>query len=102
MLKYVVFFSLLMCVGVFPMPFETVFFAVFIGSLMLIIFWWVVFLVRALRGKQGLQVQVSTENHPVVREREIIREIVKIRCPYCGNLYDEKLDKCPHCGGKKS
>ena len=26
---------------------------------------------------------------------------MKIRCPYCDNLYDEKLDKCPHCLGKK-
>jgi ABC-type bacteriocin/lantibiotic exporter with double-glycine peptidase domain len=34
--------------------------------------------------------------------REIIREkevIVKIRCSFCNNLYDETLDKCPHCGG---
>jgi hypothetical protein len=39
-------------------------------------------------------------NQPAVIEKEIIREIVKIRCPYCNNLYDEKLDKCPHCGAK--
>jgi hypothetical protein len=34
--------------------------------------------------------------------KEIIREkqvIVKIRCPYCKNLYEETYDKCPHCGG---
>lgn len=38
------------------------------------------------------------------REREIIREkevIVKVRCPYCRNLFDETLDKCPHCGAKR-
>jgi hypothetical protein len=36
------------------------------------------------------------------RVKEIIKEkevIVKVRCPYCKNLYDETLDKCPHCGG---
>jgi hypothetical protein len=36
--------------------------------------------------------------------REIIREkevIVKIRCQYCNNVYDETLDKCPYCGGKR-
>jgi len=38
----------------------------------------------------------------IVKEREIIKEIVKIRCPYCNNLYDEKYDKCPHCGGKRT
>jgi len=35
------------------------------------------------------------------REVLIQREIVKIRCHYCGNLFDERLDKCPHCGGKQ-
>ncbi|MDH5418844.1 MAG: hypothetical protein OEY47_00120 [Candidatus Bathyarchaeota archaeon] len=43
----------------------------------------------------------TEEGTVVVKEREIIREIVKIRCPYCNNLYDEKYDKCPHCGGKR-
>lgn len=36
------------------------------------------------------------------REKEIIKEkevIVKVRCSYCHHLYDETLDKCPHCGG---
>ena len=35
--------------------------------------------------------------------KEIIKEkqvIVKIRCPYCKNLYEETCDKCPHCGGR--
>jgi len=34
--------------------------------------------------------------------KEIIKEtqvIVKVRCPYCANLCDEALDKCPYCGG---
>ena len=34
----------------------------------------------------------------VVKEKEVI---VKIRCPYCSHLYDETLDRCPHCGGKR-
>jgi len=38
----------------------------------------------------------------VIKEREIIKEIVKIRCPYCNDLYNETEDKCPNCGGKKS
>jgi len=39
-----------------------------------------------------------------IKEKETIREkevIIKIRCPYCHNLYDETLDKCPHCGGTR-
>ncbi len=45
----------------------------------------------------------SMANHPgtkeVYREREVItREIVRIRCRHCGKLFEEKLDRCPHCG----
>jgi DNA-directed RNA polymerase subunit RPC12/RpoP len=35
----------------------------------------------------------------VIKETEI-REIVKIRCQYCGNLYEERENRCPKCGGK--
>ena len=35
-----------------------------------------------------------------IKERIIIREVVKIKCPYCGTLYDQKNDRCPFCGGK--
>lgn len=37
-----------------------------------------------------------------VKEKIVTKEkiIVKIRCSCCRNLYDETLDKCPHCGSK--
>ena len=35
-----------------------------------------------------------------VREREVTREVVKIRCQYCGALYDERANSCPKCGGR--
>jgi hypothetical protein len=35
----------------------------------------------------------------MIKEREVIREIVKVRCRHCGNLYDERDNRCPHCGG---
>ncbi|MEM2118743.1 MAG: hypothetical protein QW840_01310 [Candidatus Bathyarchaeia archaeon] len=31
----------------------------------------------------------------------LLREVVKIRCPYCGGLYDEVESRCPHCFGKR-
>jgi hypothetical protein len=55
----------------------------------------------ALEGRKtiGEREQVSPQT---VKEKEIIKEvIVKIRCQYCGNAYDETLDKCPYCGGKR-
>ena len=36
----------------------------------------------------------------IVREREVIREIVKVKCSHCGNLYDQIEDKCPYCRGR--
>jgi len=46
----------------------------------------------------------AKEGQPIAKEKEVIREkevIVKVRCPYCGKLYNEVLDVCPHCGGKR-
>jgi hypothetical protein len=42
------------------------------------------------------------EEKRAVKEKEVVKEIVivKIRCSNCRNLYDETLDKCPHCGSK--
>ena len=50
-----------------------------------------------------VQMPQMKEVSQIVREKEIIREkevIVKIRCPYCKNLFNETLDKCPHCGAR--
>ncbi len=32
--------------------------------------------------------------------KEVVREIVKIKCPYCGVLVDHTLSQCPNCSGK--
>lgn len=47
---------------------------------------------------------VKDTHEEASKQKEIIREkeiIVKVRCSYCHNLYDELLDKCPHCGAKR-
>jgi len=45
------------------------------------------------------RIELLSKQQPV--EKMITKEvIVKVRCPYCSNLYDETLDKCPHCGAK--
>jgi hypothetical protein len=39
---------------------------------------------------------------PALPERVVImKEIVKIRCRYCGSLYDEVEDRCPYCSGTR-
>jgi len=84
----------------FPPFFDTMFWVVFLLILGFMVVFWIMFIVRMIRGRGEVQMQAGSANPSVVKEREIIREIVKIRCPYCGNLYDETLDKCPHCGAK--
>jgi len=53
-----------------------------------------------LRRKSALPSfgQQAGREEAVVKEREIIREIVKVRCQHCGRLYDETVNQCPHCG----
>ena len=36
---------------------------------------------------------------PQVIVKETVREIVKVRCNWCGGLNDQGLNKCGHCGG---
>jgi len=84
------------------LPFDsffTLFFIIFIVSFAIVILVWVTNLLRIFRRPS--EPQSTGEGAAVVKEREIIREIVKIRCPYCNNLYDEKYDNCPYCGGKR-
>ncbi len=41
---------------------------------------------------------------PMINEKEIIHEkevVVKIRCRYCQNTFNETLDNCPTCGATK-
>lgn len=65
---------------------------------------------QALKGKryppefwqrmasQTQETQLNTKEKEVIRETQII---IKIRCSYCGQLYDEALDACPNCGAKR-
>ena len=37
----------------------------------------------------------------IIQEKIIIREVIKLKCPYCDTLYDQSNPRCPHCGGKQ-
>lgn len=67
--------------------------------------------INAIRNEINIstrqQPQPLPQPHPqpahtqIIKEKEITtREVVKIRCQYCGNLFDEVRDKCPSCGGR--
>ncbi|NMC06547.1 MAG: hypothetical protein GYA24_15125 [Candidatus Lokiarchaeota archaeon] len=36
----------------------------------------------------------------IEKEQVIIKEIVKVRCSWCGTLVDQGLMECPNCGGR--
>jgi hypothetical protein len=44
--------------------------------------------------------QASSEQPQVLREKIVIREVVKIKCAYCGTLYEQGRNRCPHCGAR--
>jgi len=42
--------------------------------------------------------QTDVASPPPMVTKEVVKEIVKIRCGHCGNLFDERANKCPNCG----
>jgi hypothetical protein len=55
-------------------------------------------LVEEFKSRVGATEVTTDSVKEIIKEKTVI---VKVRCPYCSNLYDEALDKCPHCGGKR-
>jgi hypothetical protein len=45
------------------------------------------------------ELQKGSNTKEIKETREVV---VKFRCPYCKYVYDESLDKCPQCGGKRT
>jgi hypothetical protein len=39
---------------------------------------------------------------PIVKEKEVVREVVMIPCKYCGTLMDQLVTVCPNCGAKRT
>ncbi|MEM3665542.1 MAG: hypothetical protein QW222_00490 [Candidatus Bathyarchaeia archaeon] len=50
-----------------------------------------------------LEIQVTQPSAtPVIKEKEIIREVVMIPCKYCGTLTPQTSIECPNCGAKRT
>jgi hypothetical protein len=50
-----------------------------------------------------MEIQVAPPSaQPVIKEKEIIREVVMIPCKYCGALMNQTETVCPHCGAKRT
>lgn len=49
-----------------------------------------------------LEIQVAQPPPaPIVKEREVVREIVMAPCKYCGTLFPVTDTACPHCGARR-
>ncbi len=55
-------------------------------------------LVIGLEGPKPVSPVPQQPIKEVIREKEILREVVKIRCRHCGELFEERSSHCPHCG----
>ena len=62
----------------------------------------VVLLIYGLLPSEKVEMEAQLPSAPPVVQQVIQKEVVvKIRCSYCGTLYDETLDKCPTCGASR-
>lgn len=49
----------------------------------------------------GRPVPPPPQDSPMMKEKIVIKEIVKIKCSYCGKLYDQGSNNCPFCGASE-
>jgi hypothetical protein len=50
-----------------------------------------------------VEIQVTQPSAaPVIKEKEVIREVVMIPCKYCGALMPQTETACPNCGAKRT
>lgn len=50
-----------------------------------------------------MEIQVAQPSAtPIIKEKEIIREVVMVPCKYCGTLMPQTSIECPHCGAKRT
>jgi len=50
-----------------------------------------------------LEIQVAQPPPaPIIKEREVVREVVMAPCKYCGTLFPVTDIACPHCGARRT
>jgi len=45
---------------------------------------------------------IAPAAQPVIKEKEILREVVMIPCRYCSGLMEQTVTVCPNCGAKRT
>jgi hypothetical protein len=49
-----------------------------------------------------IQVIAPAAQPTVIKEKEIVREVVMIPCKYCSSLMEQTVTVCPNCGAKRT
>ena len=66
----------------------------------IVLFLSVLFLIiRALTKKTAPQPKPPVKD--IIREKEIIKEVVMVPCSYCGGLMPQTATFCPNCGARR-
>ena len=87
---------------------------VLVGSFILVLI--IVAFVYGQRGSEEEEPEEVEEENPqevepsaqprgpttIIKEREVIREIVMLPCKYCGALMPQTSVFCPHCGARRT
>ncbi len=69
---------------------------------------WTVKAVIAIEGRPDVtslifEIQITQPTaSTLIKEKEVIREVVMIPCKYCGSLMPQTETACPHCGAKRT
>jgi len=69
---------------------------------------WLIKGVVAVKGRPDatsptIEIQVAKPAAaPVIKEKEVIREVVMVPCKYCGTLFPQTEIVCPNCGAKRT
>jgi len=53
------------------------------------------------RKKPEIAPAPSTVTKEVIKEKEIIKEVVMVPCSYCGGLMPQTSTFCPNCGARR-
>jgi len=78
------------------------FFMFFLAGLAGLVFYLVImFIVIAIRKARKKEIPPTPQPPAIIKEREVIKEIVMIPCTYCGTLMPQAATSCPNCGATR-
>jgi len=69
--------------------------------LILVVFIIIICVIARLLRKQPTLPATTQPSPTIIKEREVIKEVVMVPCRYCGGLMPQASLFCPNCGGRR-